>query len=152
MAPIESNVSREGERVENERRKLLEHLVGFDRALGRLDCQSEARISLAAAHEIGYHCARLEDDLARHLPLREQIEPAVASAFSQEMGDFTEQLRSDHEELRHWLARFSRALEGLACEADPYEAVSRIRDEGQMLVRQIARHVTLEEGDLAGFL
>jgi Hemerythrin HHE cation binding domain len=152
MATIENNVPREGERGGNERQKLLEHLAALDRALERLDCLSEARISVAAAHDIGYHCARLEDDLAGHLSLREQIEPAVASAFSQEMGELAEYLRSDHEELRHWLARFSRALEGFACESDPYEAVCRIRDEGQKLVRQMARHLTLEEGELAGFL
>jgi Hemerythrin HHE cation binding domain len=152
MGMIESNIAREADWGRNERRRLLEHLAAFDRALDRLDWRSEARINLAAAHEIGYHCARLEDDLARHFPFREQIEPAVAAAFSLEMGDFTEQLRSDHDELRHWLAQFSRALEGFACESDPYEAVCRIREEGQKLVRQMARHLALEEGELGSFL
>jgi len=152
MAAREDKFSSTGLGAQNERRTLLEHLGALDRALGRLDCRSDARINLAAAHEIGYQCARLEDDLARHVSPREQIESAAASVFSREMAEFTEELRRDHEELRHWLVRFSRALEGFASERDPYEAVCRIKDEGQKLARQMARHLALEEGQLAGFL
>jgi iron-sulfur cluster repair protein YtfE (RIC family) len=137
---------------QGERRELLEHLAAFDRALERLDWRSGAKANLAAMHDIGYCCARLEADLARRLSLKEQIEPAVVSPYNPEMAEFTEHLRADHEELRRWLARFAQALERFAAEKDSYEAVTRLQEEGQQLIRQMARHVALEEGELAGFL
>ncbi len=152
MEDEKSKFSLEESPAQDERRKLLEHLAAFDRALERLDCRSEARINLAAAHDIGYCCARLEADLARRFPFKEQIDPALASPFSLEMALFMEQLRCDHEELRRWLSRFARALENFARATDPYEAVCRLKDEGKQLARQMARHVALEDTELAGFL
>jgi Hemerythrin HHE cation binding domain len=152
METGENKLPREEKPAQDERRELLEHLAAFDRALERMDCCGEPRANLAAAHDIGYHCARLEDDLARRLAFREQVEPALASPFSPQMAEFVRQLRSDHEELRHWLARFARALEGFARARDPFGAVCRIKEEGQQLARQMARHVALEESELAGFL
>ncbi len=135
-----------------ERRELLEHLAALDRALERLDCRADVSVNLAAAHHIGYCCGRLETDLARRLSLKEQIDPALASSLNPEMGEFTEHLRAGHEELRRWLGRFARALEQFAAKQGPYEAVCEFKEEGQRLVREMARHVALEESELAGFL
>jgi len=141
-----------GEDAPEEHRELIVELAGFDSAIQCLDCLAGVAANRQAAQHVLYCCRRLERHLLERFSGKEQIDVATLARISPEYAEFARTLRLEHEELCSRLANFSRTVQELERADDPYEAMHRLKEEGERLGERIGRHLAVERSQLAGYL
>jgi hemerythrin-like domain-containing protein len=152
MAHLSATFSTNSHKIHGEHQALMEDLNRLNRALDRLDCYSEVYANLASADEVGNYSRRLIELLPEHFKREEETVLKPVAEVSPQLDVLVQELKKEHEDLRLGLAAFSGALEDLYAADDIYQAVWHVKDLGKSFVRDLFRHVELEEQELAGFL
>jgi hemerythrin-like domain-containing protein len=152
VATLQPKFSADAKKIHTEHQSLLDDLVQLDRALDSVDCYSEVFANLAAVGEVTYFSRRLAEQLPEHFTREEETVLVPVAQVSPELGDLVQELKREHEELRGRLAVFALAMQELESADDLYDAIWQVKELGKELTREISRHVSLEERELAGFL
>jgi hypothetical protein len=145
MAGLTAAFRGDSELIHHEHQALSSELAALEFALDSLICYSEVFTDLAATERV-YRCGR---HLARTLPEHFENEEATVLAeiarLSPELGDFADEMRRQHRELRQKLTNFCLLVDQLEGSSDIEQAVSEVKERGLEFACALAAHMAAEE-------
>ena len=145
MPEVTAAFRSESELIHHEHQALSSELAALEFALDSLICYSEVFTNLAATERV-YRCGR---HLARTLPEHFENEEATVLAeiagVSPELGDFAEEMKRQHRELRQKLTGFCLLIDQVENSNDIEQTVFEVKERGLELARSLAAHMDAEE-------
>ena len=135
----------ESELIHHEHQALSSELAALEFALHSLIGCSEAFTSLTATERV-YRCGRhLAHTLPEHFENEEATVLAEMAQVSPELGEFAEEMKRQHSDLRQKLTGVCLLIDQVQSNRDVEQAVFELKECGLEFARALTAHMDAEE-------
>lgn len=152
MSTLTSAFQIEAEMIHSDHSLLRRELTGLRQALNHLNTSADPFVNLATTKQVVAYARHLAGYLPGHFQREEKSLLQTVADVSPELRRFAAQMQREHADLSVSLHAFLETAEQLGQDLPGEAAVPRVQEAGAALVRDLERHVALEEKELEGFL
>lgn len=152
MATLTPAFRRDSGKIHSEHVAILAELDTLERALDHLVPRPQSQLEEEAPSEVLAIGKKLIRELPEHCRQEEEKLHGPVGEVSPELARFCASMQREHEVMSARLWSLAAALEGFQTATNLPAAAAHLQEAGRVFIREVRRHIELEENELSGFL